>query len=88
MQHKPTSASRPLGLDPWSAEIATMNHAATNLSDMVDGVGSLIGAFFRALDRGIQALRRAAPVEFEPLVIPRAMPETTDVVPEERRAAA
>jgi hypothetical protein len=73
--------------DPWSTEIATMNHSARNIAVAVDGLGSLIIAAFRALGGAIQSLRKACPVEIEPVQIARpasvAHRETADV----RRAA-
>lgn len=72
--------------DPWSAEIATMNHAAANLAGLFDGLGKLIVAAFRGLNSAIQALRKAAPIEVEPVRI--ATPVTVNEQPAANRAAA
>lgn len=57
--------------DPWSTEIATMNHSARNIAAAVDSVGSLIIAAFRVLGAAIQSLRKACPVEIEPVQVAR-----------------
>jgi hypothetical protein len=57
--------------DPWAAEIATMNHAASNLAGLVESLGALIVAGFRGIVSAIQALRKARPVEVEPVQIAR-----------------
>lgn len=73
--------------DPWSTEIATMNHSAHNIAAAVDGFGSLIIAAFRGLGTLIQSLRKACPVEIEPVQVARpanvAHREAADI----RRAA-
>ena len=57
--------------DPWATEIATMNHSARNIAAAVDGLGSLVIAAFRALGAAIQSLRKACPVEVEPVQVAR-----------------
>lgn len=57
--------------DPWSTEIATMDHSARNIAAAVDGFGSLIIAAFRGVGALIQSLRKACPVEIEPVQVAR-----------------
>ena len=73
--------------DPWSTEIATMNHSARNIAAAVDGLGSLIIAGFRALGTVIQSLRKACPVEVEPVQVARQAPAAHGEAADIRRAA-
>lgn len=57
--------------DPWEAEIATMNHAASNVAGLMEGLGALIVRAVRGLVAAVQALRKAEPVEVEPVRIAR-----------------
>jgi hypothetical protein len=57
--------------DPWTTEIATMNHSARNIAAAVDGLGSLIIAAVRGIGTAIQSLRKACPVEIEPVQVAR-----------------
>ncbi len=62
----------PFGFDIWTAEIATMDHSATNLARLVYRFISLITDGFDFLAEGIQKLRHACPIEVEPVKIARA----------------
>ena len=67
-------SSRPAGayrFDPWEAEVATMNHAAANMAGLVGGLGRLVVAAVRGVGTAIQTLRKACPVEIEPVQIAR-----------------
>ena len=57
--------------DPWQAEIATMDHAAANMADLINGLGRLLRAAVRGIGVAIQTLRSATPVEVEPVQIAR-----------------
>lgn len=76
-----------LGFDPWTAEIATMDHAATNLSRLVYRFFSLVFAGVDALANAVQSLRKACPIEVEPVTIAPPVPEAKPV-PTDQRAAA
>lgn len=76
--------------DPWQAEIATMTHAATNIAGLVDAIGAALLAALRAISQGIEALRRACPIDGQPkLIAPVANDSANDstIVPSHRVAA-
>lgn len=89
--YKNQAQQRTYRFDPWMAEIDAMNHTATNMAAAFDGVAKLIGGLFRAIGRGVQALRAATPVEppaveIEPVKIAR--PAQPVAVSANDRAAA
>ena len=89
--YKNRAQQRTYRFDPWMAEIDAMNHTATNMATAFDGVAKLIGSLFRAIGRGVQALRAATPVEIEPVKIEAVkipQPAQPVVVSANDRAAA
>jgi len=60
-----------LGFDPWTAQIATTDHAALNVARLVYRVVEFITDGFDLLAAGIQKLRAACPIEIEPVKIVR-----------------
>lgn len=74
--------------DPWATEIATMNHSARNIAVAVDGLGSLIVAGLRAIGAAVQSLRKACPVEIEPVQVARPVHTARAAEQTDIRAAA
>lgn len=72
------------GFDPWSAEIATMDHAAMNIARLVDGIGAALVAVVRGIASMVRNVR--GPVEIEPVAIKRPA-EVASPRPAERAAA-
>lgn len=86
--YKNRAQQRTFHFDPWVAEIDAMNHTAANMATAFDGLAKLIGRLFRALGRGVQALRAVTPVEIEPVKIARpAQPAAVAVSVDDRAAA-
>jgi hypothetical protein len=74
--------------DPWAIEIATMNHSARNIAALVDGVVLAIMAGARVLAGAVQSLRKACPVEVEPVQVARPTGVAQQNLPANDRAAA
>lgn len=89
--YKNRAQQRTFHFDPWVAEIDAMNHTAANMATAFDGLAKLIGRLFRALGRGVQAVRAVTPVEIEPVKIEAVkipQPAQPVVVSANDRAAA
>jgi hypothetical protein len=67
--HQARGQSLGYRFDPWSTEVATMNHSARNIARAVDGLGSLIIAAFRGIGTVIRSLRKVRSVEVEPVQV-------------------
>ena len=76
IEYRSRTAYGALGFDPWTAQIATTDHAAMNLARWVYRFVSLVSDGIDYLAASIQTLRAACPIEIEPVKIAR--PAQTD----------